>query len=411
MQDLDLFPYPKSRLQSTDVDLASSLRGLVEKEIMDKRLELKEDYEGLIKPSLEKVLVGIGLQKMFWPESLGGDEHNRPAASYTISAALEQIGRADLGLAYLVAHNLSLQAALAMEGSGRDELCSRFAPLFCQGGRPLIVSFILPVYGEGEGGPEWRGRRLQLRAVNGRDGWVLDGEAVRPTCSGADAALFGTWCAVEGETEPAFILVPGGAAGLKRGPEFRQTGLAASRNADLGFNGVEVPAADCVWRGEEGLRKLLSWHYLGLSAAGAGALLACHEILKEWGDNRVIKGRGQVFKENPLTGALMGEVAQETAMARLLAYDLAGILAEPEAYGEAGSEGVYTAGLMIVHHVYASAENIIHRTMELMASAGYAKEWQLERYWRDVKTIQCCLGSSELAKHAFSRWFYQAKKL
>jgi alkylation response protein AidB-like acyl-CoA dehydrogenase len=49
--------------------------------------------------------------------------------------------------------------------------------------------------------------------------------------------------------------------------------------------------------------------------------------------------------------------------------------------------------------------------MELMASAGYAKEWQLERYWRDVKTVQCYLGAAELAKHDYARWFYQTKTL
>jgi alkylation response protein AidB-like acyl-CoA dehydrogenase len=49
--------------------------------------------------------------------------------------------------------------------------------------------------------------------------------------------------------------------------------------------------------------------------------------------------------------------------------------------------------------------------MELMASAGYAKEWQLERYWRDVKTVQCYLGASEIAKFDVARWFYQCQTI
>ena len=409
MNDLDLFPYPKNRLQKTDADLASSLQGLVEKEIMDKRLELMEDYEQLLKPSLQKILSDIGLQKMFWPEKLGGEEHNQPNASYTVASALEQIGRADVGLAFLAAHNLALQAALALEGVYQDELCSILAPLFCDRDRPVIVSFVLPTYADEEGAKEWRGKYLQVRAKSGPDGWVLNGKGVRPTCSGADADLIGVWCAVEGEEEPAFILVPGDASGLRRGPEFKKTGLAASRNADLEFDSVKMPAANCAWRGDDGLRRLLSWYYLGLAAAGAGALLATYEILKQWGDTRVIKGRGHIFKENPLTAALMGEIAKEISMNRLLAYNLAGILAEPETYGDAGSEAVLVASMMIVHNIYGSAENTIHRTMELMASAGYAKEWQLERYWRDVKTVQCYLGASELAKHDYARWFYQCQ--
>jgi alkylation response protein AidB-like acyl-CoA dehydrogenase len=87
------------------------------------------------------------------------------------------------------------------------------------------------------------------------------------------------------------------------------------------------------------------------------------------------------------------------------------MLAEPETYGGAGSQAVFTSALMLAHQVLISAEYTINRTMELMASAGYAKEWQLERYWRDVKTVQCYLGAYELAKHDFARWFYQTKTL
>jgi alkylation response protein AidB-like acyl-CoA dehydrogenase len=411
MNGLDLFPYPKNRLQVADLDLAASLQAMVEKQVMDKRLELKEDYERLLKPSLGKLMAEIGLQKMFWPEKYGGEEHNQPAASYTVAAALEQIGRADTGLAFLAAHSLALQAALALEDNYQEEQCAAVAPLFCEGDRPLIVSFVLPTLSEEEGAPEWRGKGFQVKAKGGAGGWTLSGKGVRPTCSGVDAGLFGVACAVEGEEEPAFILVPGDAAGINRGKEFLKTGLAASRNADLDFNGVQVPAANCAWRGDEGFFRLLSWYYLGLAAAGTGALLATYEIIKEWGDNRVIKGRGQIFKDNPLTAALMGEIAKEIVVSRLLSYDLAGMLAEPDTYGGAGSQALFTSALMLAHHVYISAEYTINRTMELMASAGYAKEWQLERYWRDVKTVQCYLGAYELAKHDFARWFYQTKTL
>jgi alkylation response protein AidB-like acyl-CoA dehydrogenase len=410
MSDLELFPYPKNRLGEADLDLASSLQGLVEKEVIDKRLELKEDYEQLLAPMMKKLLSDIGIQKMFWPEKLGGDEHNQPEAAYTIASALEQIARADTGLAFLAAHSLALQASLALERNLNQELCDSIAPLFCEGDKPVIVSFILPTYAEEEG-PQWRGKYLQVEASSGADGWVLNGKGIRPSCSGVDAALFGALCAVKGEEEPAFILVPGDASGVKRGEEFKKTGLAASRNADIDFEGVKVPAVNLAFKGDEGIQRLLSWYYLGLSAAGVGSLLASYEIIKEWGDNRVIKGRGQIFKENPLTASLMAQIAQDISVNRLLAYNLAGMLAEPEAYGDAGSEAVSVASIMIVHYILNSADWVIHRIMELMASAGYAKEWQLERYWRDVKTVQCYLGASEIAKFDIARWFYQCQTL
>jgi alkylation response protein AidB-like acyl-CoA dehydrogenase len=410
MNGMDIFSYPKNRLEAADLDLAAGLQRLVEKQVREKRLELKEDYEQLLKPSLGKVMLDIGLQKMFWPEEMGGDGHNEPHAAYTIVAALEQIGKADTGLAFLAAHSLALQAALALKDNYLAEQCAAMAPLFCRADAPVIVSFVLPAFAQANGGPEWRGKGFQVKARGGADGWILDGKGVRPTCSGSDADLFGMWCAVEGE-DPAFVLMPGNARGVKRDKPLLKTGLAASNNADIDISGVKVPAVNCAWRGDEGTFRLLCWYYLGLAATGSGALLATYEIIKEWGDNRVIKGRGQIFKDNPLTAALMGEIAQHISIDRLLAYDLAEMIAEPDTYGGSGSQALFTSALMLVHQIYASAEYAISRTMELMASAGYAKEWQLERYWRDVKSVQCYLGAYEVAKHDFARWFYQTKNL
>jgi len=41
-----------------------------------------------------------------------------------------------------------------------------------------------------------------------------------------------------------------------------------------------------------------------------------------------------------------------------------------------------------------------------MASAGYATEWNIERYWRDVKTIQTYMvpepqARIDMARHCF----------
>lgn len=411
MSFVELFPYPGHRLGEIDRALASNVKDWAEKEVISGRLELKEDYERLLQPALGKLLLDIGLQKMFWPESTGGDGYNEPRASYTVAATLEQVGKADTGIAFLAAHGIALQAALALDGNKNDEVLRSVGSMFCDGRGPVIVSFVLPTYAEDGGLPEWRGRYFQVEAHRGAEGWVLEGRGARPTCSGADADLFGFLCTVDGDEEPAFILVPGGAPGLRRGPERKETGLAASRNADLDLEGVEVPVKMCAWRGEEGTRRLLSWYYLGLGASAVGALLSAFEIISEWGSTRVIKGCGCIFKENPLTASVMAEIAGQVGVCRLLVYDLAEILARPGEYEDAGTEAVFIAASTIVHQVYRTAEECINRVMELMNSAGYAREWQLERYWRDLKTVCCYMGAGELAKMDVARWFYDCRTL
>ncbi|MEJ5186253.1 MAG: hypothetical protein WHT46_04160, partial [Candidatus Geothermincolales bacterium] len=127
MKELELFPFPRNRLSETDSQLASNLLEMLRREVADRRVELKESYEGLLRPALRKVMVDIGLQRMFFPEALGGEEHNSPRAAYTVAAALEAVGWADTGLAYLAAHNLAFQALLALRDHLDEAACSRFA--------------------------------------------------------------------------------------------------------------------------------------------------------------------------------------------------------------------------------------------------------------------------------------------
>jgi acyl-CoA dehydrogenase len=406
MHDLDLFHLPRNRLQEADLALASGLREMLDREVAAKRLELKEDFEGLLEPALVRMLCEMGLQRMMWPEELGGEGHELHLAPYTVAAALEQVGRADVGLAVAASGTLSLQALL-VGWEGCEVLRERLSSLFLDTSRPLLVSFVLPVFAEEGDGPDWGGRRLQVEAERTGEGWRLRGSGVRPLPGGLDAGLFAALCAVRGEDEPALVIFPGDAPGLRKGPELKKTGLAAARSAEMNLEDLMVPEDACAGRGAAALGRLLSWYRLGLTAAASGALLAAYEIIAEWGD----KGQGRIFKNNPLTAAVMGEAAQETAVVRLLTYDLAEMLSELEKRGEAGSERLEAYSLLVAHQAYAAGERTLHRIMELMASAGYAKEWQLERYWRDLKTVQCHLGCVELARHALARWFFGSEGL
>lgn len=402
MKEHHPFPFLHEWVSDMDVSLAENLRHWAENEVMAKRLELKEDYQELLEPALRKLFLEIGLQRLFWPEEYGGDGHNRPSAAVTVTIALEQIARGDVGIAFLLSCLLALQSVVAMEDAVNQEACSALQEIIGSEEEPVLVSLVFPLF---RGEPQ-----AVAREVKG--GWTVEAAGARPLACGANGVLFGVLCSLQdSQGGPAFIVVPGKAKGVKRGEVLKRTGLAVDLNAAVDLAKVKVPEAMCVAKGEEACRAALSWLYLGISASNVGALIASYEILREWGDNRVIKGRGNVFKENPLTASVMAEVAQETALSRMLTWNLARVLSEPGLYGPAGAEGNHVTALMVAHHVSQAAERAINRAMEMMASAGYAKEWNLERYWRDVKTMQLCLGPCELAKMDVSRFFYRASGL
>lgn len=412
MVNQELIPFPREKVEEADLSLAKSLKEWAESEVISKRLEYNEDYEKLLQPAMKKLFLDIEMQKLLWPEEYGGAEHNTPEVALTLALALEQIGRADTGIGFVSAATFALCSTFALKGTMNPGLCKKFAPLFCQAKEPTIGSLILPSYGSQESDPaeEYRGRYLQARAKKERNKWKINGEAIRPFNSGADADLLGIFCFIEGENEPGLFIVPADSPGVSKGEPFLKTGLAASMNSELKLENVKVPAENLVYKGERSYRQMLAWINMGMGAVTVGSLFAAYEIIKEWGDTRVIKGKGSIFKENPLTASLMAEVSHEILISRLLTHQLAQMMANPEV-GEQETDRMYMSSLSIATHVTHAAEKAVNNIMELMASAGYATEWNLERYWRDIKTMQIHLGNWELNKMDIARYFYQCKTL
>jgi isovaleryl-CoA dehydrogenase len=239
---------------------------------------------------------------------------------------------------------------------------------------------------------------------------VLSGSQVRPQCSGENAAVFGLVFGLEGSA-PALGLVRAGSKGLSTGEAIKKTGLAPSINADLDLDEVEVPDGMVAFEGLERLRSMLSVYYMGCAAACSGALLASYEILKEWVETRVIKGKGQVFKENPLVASLIGEIGGRTALARVLTFNLARMLSVPDEYGAAGSGSIFSFATAVFKHVAEMASLALNNTMELMGSAGYSTEWNLERYWRDVKALEATVVPETAARVDMARHYFNLQRL
>jgi alkylation response protein AidB-like acyl-CoA dehydrogenase len=401
MDHQKVFPAPLGRLSDTDRMLVETVAKWAEQDVIAKRAEHQEQPEALVGPALEKLFLDIGLQTLLIPESAGGGDQCGPECSLTLTALCEQIARADVGVALLLAETLSIQAAF----NQNDIRVADLSSLFVEAKAPTIASAIFPDVGTGTDDPPiWQGMPAQVTATKESD-WVINGTNVRPQVAGADANLFGVVIRNE-KDEPGLLLVDGDAQGITRGEPFKKTGLAGSINADLTFKDVRVPAVRLALSGTDSFERWLCLPLLGYGASAVGALLASWEILKDWGEVRVIKGKGQVFKDNPLTASLMGKIGAMTATARLSIYQLADLLADPKTYASPTSEATHAIAAGIVHRVADDAMVALDYAMELMASAGYATEWNLERIWRDVKTLQTMLGPEPAATTASARHYF-----
>jgi len=391
--DLQL-PISGAGIEDEQRAFADAVRGWADRELIARRGTLREDYDALLRPALRGLLLELGLQAHLWPEAQGGDGQRPEEAAMTLALALEQVGRGDVGVGFVAACQLATAAAI--RGGERS---AALAPLLCPSGGEAIVAPVLPTLELGPPGPTggqgrpW-GRPAQATARADGERWIVDGEDTRPLGCGQDAALLAVLCRLEPAGSAGLLLVPADAAGVRRGAPIRQTGLAAARNCLVTFRGVVVPGAQLALEGEA--RGLRTWLALFLAALSSGALLSGLEILGDWAESRVIKGRGQRFVDNSLVAELMAALIQRSTLVRLVVRDLARVLGQPGEHGAADTAPVSLAALGAAQQVARWAGEGLSRAMELMGSAGYATEWNLERHWRDTRTLRSLLGSPTL---------------
>ncbi len=177
----DVFPQLMAGVSQADLTLARGLRDWGENELAGKRLELQEDYEGLLKPAMRKLFCDIGMQKILWPERLDGGGQATPDLALTMAVALEEIGRVDTGIACLLAVNYALGGAVAMAASPPEALAEKLARDYCQSGEVVIGSLVLPALGGKATGSlgDYRGKTVPLAKPEG-EGWLVDAAGPAP---------------------------------------------------------------------------------------------------------------------------------------------------------------------------------------------------------------------------------------
>jgi alkylation response protein AidB-like acyl-CoA dehydrogenase len=400
------FPYMRELVMEYGEMVAKRAKDWAEKEVFPKRREYDEDYDRtLIDPAMEKLFVGMELQKLVWPKDYGGAGLKTPELTSTLVRVLEEVGKAEPGIGFVFACTFSLFTHIALEPHINRELCEEFAPQFCTSRKAKTCSLILPEQGYifGEEVAKVKGRSVRVKAERRGDKWILNGEALRPVNSGAMADLYGAVCS-DG-SDIIFAFVPGSANGVKRGEPIIKTGLAADKNADVTFEDVEVPNR-YVFEGEVAKRadEITSWLNLSSSALCVGAMMDIYKTLKEWSTTRII--RGKPLKENPVDAIVLADVAQDVTFARLLAYSLANAMSKPDLYGERWSDQMVNMAEMIGIHCANTASKVAGRAMELMASMGYAREGDIEKHWRDVDTMRSALGGSMPILMDVARLYY-----
>jgi len=233
---------------------------------------------------------------------------------------------------------------------------------------------------------------MTTRAERHKDTWRLSGHKTWIT-SAPVADLF-TVFARTGERELSIFLVEKGAEGLSIGRAIDKSGVRASLTSEVFLD--QVPATCLLGETGKGaayLREILAEIRLMTAALALGVAQAAHEDSLAYAQER--RQFGRPIAKFQAVRAHLADNATELEAARHLTYWTCW-------RSERGMENAMQAGMA---KLFASetAARICDRAARVLASYGFATDYPVERYLRDVRFTLIGGGTSEILKLNIAR--------
>jgi alkylation response protein AidB-like acyl-CoA dehydrogenase len=326
----------------------------------------------------------LGLDK---PEAYGGQGGDY----FSAMVLAEEISNANCGG---LAMGIAVQTDMAMPpilAFGTEEQKQEWAVPAIKGEAILCLGITEPDAGSDVSG-------IKTRAVKDDDEYVINGSKTYITNGHrADVIVLVT------KTNPdagydgfSLFLVPMDAPGVIREQKLRKMGMHASDTALLAFQDVRVPASAMLGEEGKGFYHIM-WELQGERMIGAAGCVAgaqkCFERTLEYAKEREAFGKAighfQVIRHK------FAEMATKLESARQLNY----VTAWRFANGEYPVREISMAKL----HAARVACEVADECIQIHGGAGYMKEYNVERVWRDLRLNRIGAGTDEIMLEVIGR--------
>lgn len=238
---------------------------------------------------------------------------------------------------------------------------------------------------------------IATRAEEREGRWVLTGQ--KTWITSAPVADMFTVFARTGERELSLFLVERGAAGLVVGRNIEKMGVKASVTSEVSLDGTP---ATCLLgeagRGMDYLREILVLVRLVTAALALGGARAAYEEARRYARERVQFGRP--IEKFQAVRIHLAEMAVDLEAARRLTHWAAW-------RAEAGHESETEAAMAKLFASEAGLR-VCDRAARVLASYGFARDYPVERYLRDIRFTLIGGGTSEILLQNIARGVMRA---
>jgi alkylation response protein AidB-like acyl-CoA dehydrogenase len=330
----------------------------------------------------------LGLDK---PEAYGGQGGDYYSAM-VLAEALSNANCGGLSMGIAVQTDMAMPPIFAF---GTEEQKQQWAVPAIKGEAILCLGITEPDAGSDVKGIK---TRAVLDTAGGGDDFVINGSKTYITNGHrADVIVLVT------KTDPdagydgfTLFLVPMDSPGVIREKKLRKMGMHASDTALLAFQDVRVPASAMLGQEGKGFYHIM-WELQGERMIGAAGSVAgaqkCFERTLEYAKEREAFGKAighfQVIRHK------FAEMATKIETARQLVY----VTAWRFANGEYPVREISMAKL----HASRVACEVADECIQIHGGAGYMKEYNVERVWRDMRLNRIGAGTDEIMLEVIGR--------
>ena len=288
--------------------------------------------------------------------------------------------------------NSHLMMAVLIERFGSDEQKARFLPRMCSGELRGGLALTEP-----DAGTDLQG--IRTRAVREDDHYVVDGTKTWIS-NGIEGSCFAVLVKTDSRAEPPrhgmsmFIMEKGPGFTVSR--RLEKLGYKGIDSAELVFDAYRVPAANLLAAEGRGFYLAVGGLELGRINVAARSVGIANAALKEsvrYAQLR--KTFGKPICEHQAIQLKLGEMATRVEASRLLLESAA------RAY-DSGERCDMEAGMAKYFASEAAAENAFE-AMRIHGAYGYAKEFPIERLYRDAPLLCIGEGTNEMQRIIIAR--------
>jgi len=364
--------------------LRDTVRAFVEREVRPNMDQWERDGE--LPRSLHRKAAELGLLGVGFDEKVGGSGGDL-LDTVVMTEELIQAGGSSGLIAGLLTHGIAIPHIVA---AGDADHVERFVRPALAGEKIGSLAVTEP-----DGGSDVAS--LRTKAVRDGDHYIVNGSKMFITSgTRADFVTTAVRTGEAGYPGVSLLVIERGTPGFTASHKLEKMGWHCSDTAELSFSDARVPAANLVGPENGGFPQLMQQFQverLSLAVQAYATAQRCLDLTVDYVRSRVTFDRPLITRQ--VVRHKLVEMAQRTALARTYTREVAAKVA-------AGDEVIAEVS-MAKNACTDACDFVANEAVQLHGGAGYLRESEVERHYRDSRILSIGGGTREVLAELAAR--------